>query len=172
MINKVLKIALALGLLGLGVYSFIDGEIGNGIFFTIMVTFPVILLFRHEFIIMALWHLRKQNFEKAQNFLMKIKKPEHLIKTQEAYYYYLSGFCIMAQQKEVNKAGPMFRKALGIGLRMKQDEAVTKLSLAQLAIMNRRKREAKNYLHEVKKIKESSSLKEQIKQVEIMLKRI
>lgn len=78
----------------------------------------------------------------------------------------------MAQQKEVTKAGPMFRKALGIGLRMKQDEAVAKFSLAQLAIMNRRKREAKNYLYEVKKIKESSSLKEQIRQVEMMLKRI
>ncbi|MGB0432588.1 MAG: tetratricopeptide repeat protein [Bacteroidia bacterium] len=172
MINKIIKIVLAVVLLGLAVYSFIDGEIGNGIFFFLMITFPVLLFFRHERVVMALWHLRKQNFDKAQLSLNKISQPEHLLKTQEAYYYYLQGFCTMAQQKEVNKAGPMFRKALSIGLRMKQDEAVAKLSLAQLAIMNRRKREAKNYLYEVKKIKESSSLKSEIKQVEMMLKRI
>ena len=116
--------------------------------------------------------MRKQNFEKTQSFLNRIKQPEQLIKSQEAYYYYLQGFCIMAQQKEIYKAGPMFRKSISLGLRMKQDEAVAKLSLAQLAIMQRKKREAKNYLYEVKKIKESSSLKEQIKQVEMMLKRI
>lgn len=83
MFSKVLKIALVVVLLGLGVYSFIDEEIGNCIFLTLMVAFPIILLFRHEYIIMALWHLRKQNFEKAQSFLNRIKEPNHLIKTQD-----------------------------------------------------------------------------------------
>lgn len=172
MINRIIKFVSIALLLALAVYSFIQGDIGNGIFLTLLISIPVLLLFRHEFVIMGLWHLRKQNFEKTQSFLNRIKQPEQLIKSQEAYYYYLQGFCIMAQQKEINKAGPMFRKSISLGLRMKQDEAVAKLSLAQLAIMQRKKREAKNYLYEVKKIKESSSLKEQIKQVEMMLKRI
>ena len=172
MLNRVIKIGAIVILLLLAIWSFIEGNIGNGIFAIILIAFPVILLFRHEFIIMGLWHLRKQNFEKTAHFLTKIKDPTYLVKGQEAYYYYLQGFCVMAQQREVNKAGPHFRKALSLGLRMKQDEAVAKLSLAQLAVVNRRKREAKNYLYEVKKIKESSNLKEQIKQVELMLKRI
>ncbi len=172
MLNKILKIALSVVLLGLSVYSFVEGEIGNGIFFFLLISIPVFLFFRHERVLVALWHLRKQNFEKANLHLDKISQPEHLLKTQESYYYYLKGFCVMAQQKEINKAGPLFRKALSLGLRMKQDEAVAKLSLAQLAIMNRRKREAKNYLYEVKKIKESASLKNEIKQVELMLQRI
>lgn len=172
MLNRIIKFALIALLLVLAVLAFVDGKIGNGIFYTLLIAFPMFLLFRHEFIIMGLWYLRKQDFEKTQRYLDKIKQPQYLVKGQQAYYYYLQGFCVMAQQKEINKAGPLFRKALNIGLRMKQDEAVAKLSLAQLAIVGRRKREAKNYLYEVKKIKESASLKEQIKQVELMLKRI
>ena len=163
MINRIIKFASIAILLALAVLAFIDGQIGNGIFLTLLISIPILLLFRHEYVILGLWHLRKQNFEKTKGFLERIKQPEYLIKGQQAYYYYLMGFCIMAGQKEINKAGPLFRKALGIGLRMKQDEAVAKLSLAQLAIVNRRKREAKNYLYEVKKIKESASLKDQIK---------
>jgi len=172
MLNRIIKFAAIALSLGLAIYSFIDGEIGNGIFFTILIAFPVILLFRHEYMIMTLWHLRKQNMEKASHFLNKIKDPEHLVKGQQAYYYYLQGFLIMTSQRQIQKADALFKKALSIGLRMKQDEAMAKLSLAQIAMTRRRKREAKNYIAEVKKIKESSSMKEQIKQLEIMLKRI
>lgn len=172
MINRIIKfIAIAL-LLALAVVSFVDGKIGNGIFYTLLISIPVLLLFRHEYMILSLWYLRKQNFEKTRSWLDRIKQPEYLIKRQQAYYFFLQGFCQMAMQKEAAKAGPLFRKALNMGLRMKQDEMVAKLSLAQIAIMQRRKREAKNLIYEIKKMKESSSIKDQIKQVELMLQRI
>lgn len=172
MLNRIIKIAAIVLLLAGAVVSFINGEIGNGIFQVILIAFPVILLLRHEFIIMALWHLRKQNFAKSQSFLERIKNPEILIKRQQAYYYYLQGVMIMSQQKNINRSEPLFRKALNIGLRMKQDEAMAKLSLAQIAIVKRRKREAKTYINDVKKIKEAASMREQVKQLELMLKRI
>jgi len=172
MLNRIIKFVLIVLCLAAATFSFIDGEIGNGIFFVILTAFPIILLFRHEFMIMTLWHLRKQNLEKAASFLNRITQPEYLVKGQQAYYYYLQGFLIMSSQRQIQKADPMFKKALSIGLRMKQDEAMAKLSLAQIAMTRRRKREAKNYIAEVKKIKESSAMKEQIKQLELMLKRI
>lgn len=172
MLNRIIKFAAIAIFLAVAVFSFVDGEIGNGIFFTLLIVFPVILLLRHEYIIMTLWHLRKQNFEKAGVFLNKIKDPKYLVKGQQAYYYYLQGFLIMTGQKQIQKADALFKKALGIGLRMKQDEAMAKLSLAQIAMTRRRKNEAKRYIAEVKKIKEASSMKDQIKQLEIMLKRI
>ncbi|MBI3141518.1 MAG: DUF2892 domain-containing protein [Bacteroidetes bacterium] len=172
MINRIIKFILIALLLALAIFSFVDGKIGNGIFFTLLISLPVLLLFRHEYIIMSLWYLRKQNFEKTRSWLERIKQPDYLIKRQQAYYFFLLGFCLMASQKEATKAGPLFRKALNIGLRMKQDEIVAKLSLAQIAIMHRRKREAKNLIYEIKKMKESSTIKEQIKQVEMMLMRI
>lgn len=172
MLNRIIKVSIAAILLALAVWQFAEGEIGNGIFLTILIAFPILLIFRHEYILMAFWFLRKQNFEKADKYLSKIKKPEQLIRRQRAYYFYLKGLMEMNLHKKMARAESMFKKAISTGLGMKHDLAMAKIQLAGIAMSKRRKREAKNYIYEVKKMKEASMFKDQIKQLELMLKRI
>jgi hypothetical protein len=93
--------------------------------------------------------LRRGKFNSAQKSLNGIKHPDQLIKSQAAYYYYLTGL-ISAQTQGATKAERYFKRALATGLRMKTDRAMAKLNLAGIAVMKRRKREAINLLNEVK----------------------
>jgi tetratricopeptide (TPR) repeat protein len=171
MVNKIIKYALIAFFTGWSVYQFATGHIGNGILFILLAGLVVLSLFRHELIITAFYHLRKGNFEKAGRALDKIKQPEHLVKSQQAYYWYLQGL-IQAQTQGATKAEKYFRKAISIGLRMSTDEAVAKLNLAGIAIMKRRKREATTLLADVKKLDKRKLLDEQVKLISAQLKKI
>jgi tetratricopeptide (TPR) repeat protein len=171
MVNKIIKyVLIALGL-GWAVYQFVAGNIGNGILFTLLAGLVVLSLFRHELILLSFLHLRRGKFEKAERTLSRIKQPDQLMKSQEAYYYYLWGL-IESQTKGATKAERYFKKALATGLRMKTDQAVAKLNLAGIAVMKRRKREAMNLLAEVKKLDKRNLLDEQVKMVKSQMKRI
>lgn len=171
MINKIIKYLLIALSLGWSAYQFATGHIGNGIFFIFVAGLFVLSLFKHELILLAFIHLRRGKFEKARKTLEKIKHPEQLPKSQEAYYYYLIGL-IYAQTQSATKSEKYFRKALSTGLRMKTDQAMAKLNLAGIAVMKRRKREAMNLLTEVKKLDKNKMLDEQVKMIQGQMKRI
>ena len=76
MIRRYLRLALAAAILAFATYQYIDGSWGNGIFLTLMAGFPVLLHFRNERILMALWYLRSQNFTKANSQLDALKHPD------------------------------------------------------------------------------------------------
>ncbi len=171
MLNKIIKYALIAVLTAWAVFQFTKGNIGNGIFFILLAGLVVLFLFRHELILMSFVHLRRGKFEKAQKTLDRIKQPEHLMKSQQAYYWYLQGL-LQAQTQSATKSEKFFRKALAIGLRMKTDQAMAKLNLAGIAVMKRRKREAINLIAEVKKLDKNKLLDEQVKMIAAQLKRI
>lgn len=171
MINKIIKYILIALALAWSIYQFILGNIGNGILFFLLAGIVVLLLFRHELILLAFVHLRRGKFDKAEKTLSKIKHPGQLMKSQEAYYYYLLGL-IEAQTRGATKSERYFRKALSIGLRMNTDQAVAKLNLAGIAVMKRKKREAINLLAEVKKLDSRNLLDDQVKMIKGQMKRI
>ncbi|HKL02795.1 MAG TPA: hypothetical protein VJ911_03935 [Cryomorphaceae bacterium] len=171
MVNKIIKYILILAGVLWTAYQFYLGNIGNGILFFFLTGLIVLSLFRHELIMLAFIQLRRGKFEKAQRTLTKIKHPDQLIKSQQAYYYYLLGL-IQAQTQGATKSERLFRKALAIGLRMKTDEAVAKLNLAGLAVMRRKKREAINLLNDVKKLDKNKLLADQVKMIQGQMKRI
>jgi tetratricopeptide (TPR) repeat protein len=171
MYNKEIKIGLAALLFGLSVYQFILVNIGWGILLLLLTGLVVLTIYRHEGIIMALYHLRKQDVTKAEAALNRIKAPEKLIKTQEAYYYYLQGLIGM-QQKGIGKSEKFFVKALNLGLRLKEDQAVAKLNLAGIYMSKRKKREAEQYLNQAKKLDSKKLLDDQIKMLRAQLGRI
>ncbi len=171
MLNKIIKYILIALSLAWMVYQFYLGNIGNGILFIFITGILVLSLFRHELILLAFIHLRRGKFDKAERTLLKIKHPEHLIKSQQAYYYYLIGL-INAQTQSAMKAEKFFKRALSIGLRMKTDQAMAKLNLAGIAVMRRKKREAINLLTEVKKLDKNKLLDGQIKMIQAQMKRI
>jgi hypothetical protein len=171
MINKIIKYVLIVLALAWSIYQFTIGNIGNGILFILLAGLVVLFLFRHELILLAFLHVRRGKFDKAEKTLAKIKQPDQLMNSQEAYYYYLMGM-IEAQSRGATKSERYFRKALSLGLRMKTDQAVAKLNLAGIAVMKRKKREAINLLAEVKKLDTRNLLDDQVKMIKSQMKRI
>ena len=171
MFSKIIRIALSLGLFVWSIYNFIDGEIGNGIALLFPTTIVLFSYFRNERILWSLYHMRKQNLDKAKKVLLGIKNQEKsLIKTQLAYYYLLMG--MIESQRKVGKAETLLKKALNTGLRMDQDKALAKLNLAGIALSKRRKKEAQILLTDVKRLDSKGVLAEQTKYIKQQMKKI
>ena len=72
MFNKNIKLVLAGAVLGLAIWQFIEGNIGNGIMFILLSLIFVFLYFKNEMILLAFLRLRKQDFPGAKKWLDKI----------------------------------------------------------------------------------------------------
>ena len=170
MYNKEIKIALALIILACSIFLFNSGEIGYGIVVLIIMGLVILSIFKDERIVKAFYHLRKNDMQKAASTLNKIKHPDKLIRSQEAYFYYLNG--LILSQTQMNQSERFFKKALSIGLRTDTDKAVAKLNLAGLAMSRRKKREATTLITEAKKLDKHNMLDEQLKMMKQQLKKI
>ena len=170
MYNKEIKIALAIIILACSIFLFNSDEIGYGIVVLIIMGLVILSIFKDERIVKAFYHLRKNDMQKAASTLNKIKHPDKLIRSQEAYYYYLNG--LILSQTQMNQSEKFFKKALSIGLRTDTDKAVAKLNLAGLAMSRRKKREATTLITEAKKLDKHNMLDEQLKMMKQQLKRI
>ncbi len=170
MYNKEIKIVLALIILASSIFLFNIGEIGYGIIVLIIMGLIILSIFKDERIVKAFYHLRKNEAQKAASTLSKIKHPEKLIRSQEAYFYYLNG--LILSQTQMNQSEKFFKKALSIGLRTDTDKAVAKLNLAGLAMSRRKKREATTLITEAKKLDKHNMLDDQLKMMKQQLKRI
>lgn len=171
MIGNIIKILLALGGITLMVLNVIWGNYG----YAISLLFPTFLvglsLFRNERILYAMYLMRKQNMDKAEQVLSKIKNPENafILKSQKAYYYYVLGLVSM-HSKGVGKAETYIKKALNIGLRNDLDKAISKLQLAGAAASRRNISLANVLINEAKKLDKKGALDEQIKTFKKQLK--
>ncbi|MGO3707071.1 MAG: DUF2892 domain-containing protein [Mesonia hippocampi] len=171
MFNKNIKLVLAVAVFAFAIYQFYEGYIGNGILLILLAGIFVFLYFKNEIILLAFLRLRKQDFEGAKKWLSKIKNPEAaLVTKQQGYYNYLHG--LMLSQTNISQAEKYLRKALKLGLSMKQDEAMARLNLAGIAMTKRRKREAQTYLNEAKKLDKHNMLTDQIRMMKEQMKRI
>lgn len=171
MFPKVIKIVLAVLTLGFSVYQFIQPNIGNGIALIFLAGVFVFLYFKNELILLSFLRLRKQDFDGTMRWLQRIKNPTlALTQKQQGYYYFLHG--VIESQKNLTKAERHFKKAISLGLNMKHDLAMAKLSLAGIVMQKRRKREATTLLNEAKKLDKQGMLTDQIKIMLQQLKKI
>lgn len=171
MFNKNIKLVIAAGILVWSVFQFIEGNIMNGISLILLAGIFVLFYFKNEFILLAFWQLRKQNFAGASKWLTYIKNPETaLTQKQQGYYNFLQG--IMISQTNLTQAEKFFKKALKLGLSMQHDVAMAKLQLGGIAMSKRRKREATMLINEAKKLDTQGVLKDQIKMMKDQLKKI
>lgn len=171
MFPKFIKIALAVVTLGYAIYQFMESNIGNGIALIFLAGIFVLLYFKNELILLSFLQLRKQNFEGTLSWLQRIKNPQSaLTPKQQGYYFFLHG--VIESQKNLTKAEKHFKKAISLGLNMKHDLAMAKLSLAGIVMQKRRKREATSLLSEAKKLDKQGMLTEQIKLMQQQLKKI
>jgi len=171
MFHKNIKLILTVLIIGLGIWQFTEGNIGNGIMYILLSSVFVFLYFKNEMILLAFLRLRKQDFSGAKKWLDKIKNPEaSLVKKQQGYYNYLHG--LMVSQTNMNEAEKYFKKAINLGLSMDADLAMAKLNLAGIAMTKRRKREAQTLLTEAKKLDKHNMLKDQIQMMKQQMKRL
>ncbi|NJW52771.1 tetratricopeptide repeat protein [Salinimicrobium oceani] len=171
MFNKVYKLVITGILVIVALWQFFEGNIGNGIFILLLAGIFVFLYYKNEMILMAFLRLRKQDFPGAKKWLDKIKDPEKaLTQKQQGYYWYLHG--LMVSQTNMTQAEKFFKRAVKMGLSMKQDLAMAKLNLAGIAMTKRRKREAQILLQEAKKLDKHNMLDEQIKMMKQQMKKI
>ena len=169
--HKYFKLALLIVFFGLSVWQFIEGNIGNGIFLLLLSLIILFFFVRNEYMLLASLRLRKEDVDGAEKWLMKIKNPEQaLIKPQQASYYLMLG--MIHSRKNVHQAEKYLRKALKLGLILKQEEALAKLTLAGVLAAKRRKREALYLLNEAKKLDKKGLLKENIQLLKKQLRKI
>jgi hypothetical protein len=74
------------------------------------------------------------------------------------------------QEFGFNKSEQLLRKAIGLGLRTGQDNAVARMHLAGICAQTGRKKEALTLLAEAKKLDTSGMMTDQIKQMQGQLK--
>ncbi len=171
MYPKFIKLILAFLTIAYAVYQFIEESIGNGIALVFLAGIFVFLYFKNEIILLSFLRLRKQDFKGTNKWLDRIKNPESaLTKKQVGYYNYLKG--IITSQTNLTQAEKYFRKALSLGLSMKHDRAMAKLSLAGIVMQKRRKREATSLINEAKKLDTQGMMTEQIKMMQQQMKKI
>lgn len=125
--------------------------------------------FRNENMILALNQMRQGNTEKAKKYINKITHPQFLVKRQHAYVIFLQAV-LNTQDYGFNKSEQMLRKAISIGLRTGQDNAVARMHLAGICAQTGRIKDALTLLAEAKKLDSSGMMKDQINQMQAQLK--
>lgn len=124
--------------------------------------------FFNENMIISQWFLRKEQSEKAELWLLKIKDYEkELNKKQWGYYNLLIG--LVESRKAPLKSEKYFKKSLQLGMKMSHNIALAKISLAGISMAKRNKREAQMYLAEATKDDKNKLLTEQIKMMKAQM---
>ncbi|MBM3917298.1 MAG: tetratricopeptide repeat protein [Sphingomonadales bacterium] len=164
----IIRIALALVATSFNVYLFVSGHWGWGIFFIFITALIILSFFRNENMILALNQMRVGNQDKAKVYINKISHPHLLPRKQHAYVLYLKAV-LGAQELGFNASEQLLRKALALGLRTNEDNAVARMHLSGICAQTGRRQEALNLLADAKKYDKNSMLKDQIKMLQQQL---
>jgi hypothetical protein len=125
----------------------------------------ILSFFRNENMILALNQMRVGNVDKARMYINRISHPNLLPRKQHAYVLFLQAV-MNTQEFGFNKSEQYLRKAITLGLRTAQDNAVARMHLAGICAQTGRRTEASTLLAEAKKMDSSGMLKDQIKQMQ------
>ena len=124
--------------------------------------------FFNENMVISQWFLRKEQSDKDELWLLKIKDYEkELNKGQWGYYNLLIG--LVESRKAPLKSEKYFKKSLQLGMKMSHNVALAKISLAGISMAKRNKREAQMYLSEATKDDKNKLLTEQIKMMKAQM---
>ncbi|MCR8556032.1 DUF2892 domain-containing protein [Mucilaginibacter sp. BJC16-A38] len=160
--SNIVRLIIACGIMGAAIVLCVFGHWGWGIPVLFLGGFVLLSYFFNENMIISQWFLRKEQSEKAEEWLLKITDYEkQLNKSQWGYYNLLIG--LIESRKSPLKSEKYFKKSLTLGMKMSHNVALAKLSLAGIAMAKRNKREAQMYLSEASKDDKNKLLTEQIK---------
>ena len=168
MINCFIRCIVAASSLAYVVYLFSVGSWGWAICMIFVTAIIGLSFFRNERMIMGLNQMRLGNTDKAKLHINKITAPQFLPRKQHAYVLFLQAV-LNSQEIGFAKSEQLLRKALSMGLRTAQDNAVARMHLAGICVQTNRRQEAVSLLAEAKKLDKSGMMREQISQMQKQL---
>ena len=168
MISFIIRCFIALTALSFNTWLFVSGHWGWGIVFIFVTALITLSFFRNERMILALNQMRLGNTDKAKIHINKITHPQFLPRKQHAYVLYLQAV-MNSQEFGFVKSEQILRKALALGLRTAQDNAVARMHLAGICAQTGRKNEAVTLLGEAKKMDKDGIMRDQIKMMQQQL---
>jgi hypothetical protein len=161
--SNIIRLIIACTVLGGSIALCVFGFWGWGIPLFLIGGIILLTFFFNENMLIAQYFLRKENTEKAEQWLVKITDYEkQLHKNQHGYYNLLIGL-IESRKASPLKSEKYFKKALALGMTMSHNTALAKISLAGISMAKRNKREAQMYLSEATKDDKNKLLADQIK---------
>ena len=169
MFGFIIRCFLTAGLLFSTVALFYSGYWGWGITLIFPTAIVIFSFFRNEQMVLALNAMRTGDTDKAKARINKITAPQFLPKKQHAYVLFLKAV-LNTQELGFTKSENLLRKAIDMGLRTAQDNAVARMHLAGICAQTGRKKEATTLLAEAKKLDASGIMKEQINQMQGQLR--
>jgi hypothetical protein len=171
MTGFILRIFIALVLLVGTVGLFITGFWGWGLTSVFPLAAVIFSFFRNEHVILALNQMRLGNQEKAKKHINRITAPQYMTRRQHAYVLYLKAL-MNAQDIGFAQSEQLLRKALSLGLRTNEDNAVARMHLAGICAQTGRRPEASALLSEAKKYDKGGMLKDQIKMLQSQMQAV
>lgn len=171
MTGFILRIFIALTLLFGTIIIFYTGYWGWGITSVFPLALVIFSFFRNEHVILALNQMRIGNQEKAKKHINRITAPQYMTRRQHAYVLYLKAL-MNAQDLGVAQSEQLLRKALSLGLRTNEDNAVARMHLAGICAQTGRRPEASALLSEAKKYDKNGMLKDQIKMLQSQMQAV
>lgn len=159
---------MALTAVSFNTWLFTSGHWGWGIVFIFVTALIIASFFRNENMILALNQMRLGNTDKAKRHINRITYPQFLPRKQHAYVLYLQAV-MNSQEFGFAKSEQVLRKALALGLRTSQDNAVARMHLAGICAQTGRKNEAISLLSEAKKLDKDGIMRDQIKMMQQQL---
>ncbi|MBP5994801.1 MAG: DUF2892 domain-containing protein [Crocinitomicaceae bacterium] len=168
MIAFIIRIVLAVVATGFNVYLFATGHWGWGITFIFVTALIILSFFRNENVLLALNQMRVGNTDKAKKYIDRISNPEFLPKRQHAYVLFLKAV-MGGQELGFANSEKLLRRAMDLGLRTGEDNAVARMHLAGICAQTGRKNEAVALLAEAKKLDKNGMMRDQIKTMQSQL---
>jgi hypothetical protein len=169
MIGFIIRCVLAAGTLISTYLLFAEGYWGWGITMIIPIVIIGFSFFRNENMVLALNQMRLGNTDKAKKYINRITAPQFLPKKQHAYVLFLQAV-LNTQELGFAKSEQMLRRAVEMGLRTDQDNAVARMHLAGICVQTGRRKEAQTLLVEAKKMDKNGMMKDQINQMQAQLR--
>ena len=168
MIAFIIRIVLALVATGFNVYLFTSGHWGWGITFLFVTALIILSFFRNENVLLALNQMRVGNTDKAKKYIDRITQPQYLPKRQHAYVLFLKAV-MGGQELGFAQSEKLLRRAMELGLRTPEDNAVARMHLAGICAQTGRKSDAVSLLAEAKKLDKNGMMRDQIKMMQSQL---
>ena len=168
MIGFIIRCLVAAVTLSFNTYLFYTGYWGWGIFMIFISFLVVFSFFRNENMVLALVQMQRGNTEKALKYINRIRQPQFLPRKQHAYVLFLQAV-MGAQQAGMAQSEQKLRKAINLGLRKAEDNAMARMHLAGICAQTGRKKESLSLLSEAKKLDKSGMMKDQIRTMQQQL---
>lgn len=168
MLAFIIRILFAAVATGFNVYLFATNHWGWGITFIFVTALIILSFFRNENVLLALNQMRIGNTDKAKKYIDKITHPQFLPKRQHAYVLFLKAV-MGGQELGFAQSEKLLRRAMELGLRTPEDNAVARMHLAGICAQTGRKSDAVSLLAEAKKLDKNGMMRDQIKMMQSQL---